>query len=144
MQIQVITRNPDRRELITAVAYYYAKTLNLTNSKYLLSIQTIPGFVKERGMRGAITKVGERELAIALDSRLSHEQLFCTLAHEMVHAKQYARGQLKIYDKRNGDFGFKWMGQRCDSDYLDCPWEVEAFSRERVLANKIIKILTAG
>lgn len=144
MNIQVFTRNPDRQGLISAVAHYYAKELNILNSKYSLTIQTIPGFLKERGMRGAITKLGDRELAIALDSRLDNEQMFCTLAHEMVHAKQYARGQLKEYVDSNGDMGFKWLGQRCDTEYYDCPWELEAFSRERNMANKIVKILMAG
>lgn len=144
MEIQVVTRSSGRRDLIKTVAKYYAQSLNISNSKYNLVIYTVPGLIKENGMRGALTKIGDLELAMALDSRLSHEQMFQTLAHEMVHAKQHARGQLKQYNKRNGEVGFKWLGRRCYNEYYECPWELEAFSRERILANKIIKILTPG
>jgi hypothetical protein len=34
-----------------------------------------------------------------------------------------------------------WMGQRIKSQYYDSPWEIEAYSKERVLANKIFKII---
>jgi hypothetical protein len=33
------------------------------------------------------------------------------------------------------------MGQKIKSQYYDSPWEIEAYSRERVLANKIFQII---
>jgi len=61
-----------------------------------------------------------------------------TLAHEMVHVKQYARGQITHGKNLKSKF---WMGQRIKSQYYDSPWEIEAYSKERVLANKIFKII---
>jgi hypothetical protein len=33
------------------------------------------------------------------------------------------------------------MGKKFRGHYYDLPWEVEAFSKERVLANKVFKII---
>lgn len=52
-----------------------------------------------------------------------------TLAHEMVHLKQFAKGELN-------DDHTKWKGFYIDSesiDYFDQPWEIEAASLEAVL-----------
>lgn len=61
-----------------------------------------------------------------------HKMLQC-LAHEMVHVKQYARGELS-----NGLITAKWQGKSyklTDSmeDYLNWPWEIEAYGRDRSL-----------
>ena len=42
-----------------------------------------------------------------------------TLAHEMVHVKQFARGELDSRLER-------WKGRNCSQEYWDQPWEVEA------------------
>jgi hypothetical protein len=73
-----------------------------------------------------------------IDSGLDMERLVLTLAHEMVHVKQYARGQIK---HKLGGKTYYWMGKPIRKQYYDQPWEVEAFSKERVLANKIFQIV---
>lgn len=53
-----------------------------------------------------------------------------TICHEMVHVKQYAKGEMKYlwrparYTKYNGEIYPDEM------DYWDTPWEIEAFGRE--------------
>lgn len=143
MEIEVIARGEDKRNLINVVALFYEQTLNLKSSKYKLTISSVPG-LKKLNMAGALVKVADYELAMALDSRLKIDVLFQTLAHEMVHVKQYARGQLKQYKKRNGTTAYTWLGRKYDTEYYDCPWEIEAYSKERVLANKIAQILIPG
>lgn len=50
------------------------------------------------------------------------------LAHEMVHAKQFLRGEL------TGEGGFAWKGRKADGyDYENQPWEKEAYRLEREL-----------
>lgn len=52
-----------------------------------------------------------------------------TLAHEMVHLKQFAKGEL------NEDHT-KWLKQTFNSDeinYYELPWEIEASSNEYIL-----------
>ena len=132
MEIQVYTLNKGKRELISAIAEVYAKELKLYRSRCILSIETVTGLTKSTGMRGGITQLSKYELSIAIDSRLNMETMLTVLAHEMVHAKQYALGQLRV-----GENGYIWLGQEYETSYYESPWEIEAFSRERVLANKI-------
>ena len=67
-------------------------------------------------------------------------EILKTLAHEMVHIKQFAKGQLK----RIGRQTF-WMGKRyvrSKVNYYDHPWEHDAWSKEKFLSAKIFKILS--
>ena len=72
-----------------------------------------------------------REFTIRLDSSNNLADLIETLAHEMVHVKQYALGEMK-------DSGISldlvyWQNEEYDSSkvhYYDWPWEIEAAGRE--------------
>lgn len=52
-----------------------------------------------------------------------------TVAHEMVHVKQYARGELYEGSRVSKH---RWQGKWLDKDpdYWDQPWEIEAHGRE--------------
>ena len=60
-------------------------------------------------------------------------QLGLTLAHEMVHVKQMAKGILK---QTSG--GNIWSGKRYSKKppYLDMPWEIEAFSKQELILRR--------
>jgi hypothetical protein len=62
-----------------------------------------------------------REFQIELNPIIGSHDILETLAHEMVHIKQYA------YIEMN-EFGTRWRGQRIteNMDYYDEPWEIEA------------------
>jgi hypothetical protein len=75
-----------------------------------------------------------------LDSSIAMEQLIQTIAHEMVHIKQFVKGQIS-YKGRS----MYWLGNRVVKskiNYYDHPWEIDAWSKEKVLSAKIFKILT--
>lgn len=60
--------------------------------------------------------------------------IFETIAHEMVHIKQYVMGE-------TNDQLSKWRGRKVDSDTLDYwehPWEIDAFGREAGLTHKFV------
>lgn len=71
------------------------------------------------------------------DSR-DDESIFKTLAHEMVHVKQYAKGELgKDLAVTKGGFqvrtrwmGSPWKPKSKEDGYFDSPWEIEAYGRE--------------
>lgn len=142
MEITIINRSQEKRELLKAVASLYAKILKINNSKYSLTIGTISGLAKADKMNGAVVLLGENTLFMSLDSKLSVDQLIQTMAHEMVHVKQYAKGQLKVVYPKRGDPYFTWLGKRSKKNYFESPWELEAFSRERILANKVVQIIS--
>lgn len=70
-----------------------------------------------------------REFELELDSKMPMRKLLVTLCHEMVHVKQYARGEL-YESERQGMH--RWQGKylKQDPDYWDQPWEIEAAGRE--------------
>lgn len=141
MEIQVHCRSSVRRDYINSLCRFYAKRLNLAGSRWSLSVHTKAGLAKRDGMRGAITVSGPKQLVMALDSRLDIEALTNTVAHEMVHAKQYAKGQVKTTVRRGRKPQHYWLGRRVECGYWDAPWELEAFRRERVLVMELAKSL---
>lgn len=66
-----------------------------------------------------------REFTIQVRKNKSKRYMMMTLAHEMVHVKQFAMGEL--HENMNA-----WKGKRLPSsvDYWDTPWEIEAHGRE--------------
>jgi hypothetical protein len=142
MEIEVVTSSKGKRELIESVASLFAQALNIEKSKYKLTIGTVSGLAKADKINGSVCLVGPKYLLMFLDSRLPISQLFITLAHEMVHVKQYAKGQLKVRTTKRGNHIFTWLGKKYNLDYYDLPWELEAFSKERILANKVAQILS--
>jgi hypothetical protein len=138
MEINVYSRSKGTKALIENSAKFFEQELKLKNSTYTLDIYTEKDLVKTQGCRGIVNKVGPKYIMMLVDSRLDFERMVVTLAHEMVHVKQFARGQVK--SGKNHKLNY-WLGKKVKAEYYDRPWEVEAFSKERVLANKIFAIV---
>jgi hypothetical protein len=80
-----------------------------------------------------------RDFIITIDKKLSESAMLLALAHEMVHVKQYAKGELKDYLKVHKS---KWKGEIIDPnvvDYWDQPWEIEAHGREKGLYIRFVE-----
>ena len=83
-----------------------------------------------------------RSFIISIEKTLNKKQMLTALAHEMVHVKQYARGNLKDYVK--SPHKSKWNDEilDCNSiDYWDYPWEIEAYGREKGLYVRFMESL---
>jgi hypothetical protein len=79
---------------------------------------------------------GIREFEIAIKKNTSLRELLIYIAHECVHVKQLASGELK-----DGVRKCKWQGQLIEDDkldYWDLPWEIEAYGREKGLYHRFI------
>lgn len=73
-----------------------------------------------------------RDFLIEIHPWLGAAELLKTLAHEMVHIKQYVMGE-------TNETLSKWKGMSIDSDaidYYEHPWEMEAYSLETGLWTK--------
>ena len=66
---------------------------------------------------------------IQLDKDMSLRKKLLSLAHEMVHVKQFTRKELQHSDSINKQL---WRGQKYNTKnrYYDLPWEIEAYGRE--------------
>ena len=64
-------------------------------------------------------------------------ELGITLAHEMTHVAQFAKGHLKPTAK-----GRTWKGKfyKADHPYLDQPWEIQAFARQEIVFRRAIEL----
>ena len=138
MSIKLVIRNsPLPLKVVRAAATWYADRLmgkRLANN-ITCRIDFIHEYELESGTTGTCIweddHVRPREFSIELDSSLSWATILENLAHEMVHVKQWARGELK--DVMLGHSLCKWKGVVIDTDkmdYYDSPWEIEAFGRE--------------
>jgi len=78
------------------------------------------------------TKNQPRAFLIEVHPGIGVRNIFDTLAHEMVHVKQYIKGEIN-------DSLSVWKGKEIDSDdvdYWDHPWEIEAHGKEKGLVTK--------
>ena len=141
MEINIPGRKSATKALIEVGTKFLVKELKLENSTYRLDILTEPGMSKTDGIRGVVHKLGPRYLVMIIDSKLDYERLLVTLSHEMVHVKQYAKGQVTASRSCKTQY---WMGKKVRKDYYDQPWEIEAYSKERNLANKMFAIINKG
>ena len=73
-----------------------------------------------------------RNFIIEVNKNVSIKNFVSTIIHEMVHVKQYARNEM------NGD-DMRWKSKIIpkDTDYIDLPWEKEAYRLEA----KFIKLI---
>ena len=70
-----------------------------------------------------------RGFEIELRKKKSIKSMIATLAHEMVHVKQFINEEIN-------DYNMDWKGKRVNIrklDYYDLPWEAEAFGSEKRL-----------
>lgn len=79
-----------------------------------------------------------RSFEIIIDPKNGKRAQLMTLAHEMVHVKQYVKGELKTLFNQHEN---RWKGRYIRDDqfhYFDQPWEIEAFGRELGLYNRYV------
>ncbi|CAB4162729.1 hypothetical protein UFOVP787_100 [uncultured Caudovirales phage] len=83
-----------------------------------------------------------KNFIIAVNKRLNKKQTLLSLAHEMVHLKQYATGELKDYLVKPNKSRWKGEIHNLDEiDYWDHPWEIEAHGREPGLYYRFVMML---
>ena len=58
------------------------------------------------------------------------DEQIATLAHEMVHLKQYHMGELRDTEEKDIYLWNNVLKDMTDIDYHDYPWEIEAYGRE--------------
>ena len=139
MFITVTGSGSKKREMAGDIAYFCGLHLmpRLEN-KLFVNINLIRNLRIKEGLSGdAIWEdqcTRPREFTVRIDSTLDTQGMLETVAHEMVHVKQYARGELKDFARAANLC--KWKGIIVEWEkinYYDLPWEIEAHGRERGL-----------
>jgi len=129
------------REFLSSLMPSMIGQLGLTRSRRAVLVKITPDVPD--GMEGATMHIEVADCYLVLikqPRRLSKSSLLnmaTTLAHEMVHVRQLAKGQLKYLSSQTKI----WMGRRYTSktSYLDQPWEQDAFARQEMLMRRAIE-----
>ena len=84
-----------------------------------------------------------KEFKIELNSNQSTSEMISTLAHELVHVEQTVSNRLVYkFDKDVNKLLVNWegknLGESSQIPYKERPWEVEAFSKEGILADMFL------
>ncbi len=75
-----------------------------------------------------------RLFTIRIDSNMTKFQQFITLSHELIHMKQFAKGEM--YDYALRPELTRWKRRKINvekTDYENLPWEKEAYKLQRSL-----------
>ena len=140
MFITVTGSGSKKREMTGDIAHWVGMHLmpRLQNKLYV-NINLIANLTTKEKLSGDCIWEDDscnrpREFTIRVDSTQTLQDMLSTVAHEMVHVKQYARGELKDFSRTIKMC--KWKGKTIDLDtvnYYDHPWEIEAHGREKGL-----------
>ncbi len=81
-----------------------------------------------------------RSFEINIRGQEGDDHIIRTIAHEMVHVKQWARGEFYPFFSKDPDWPIEvmWLGKVWrpgvrEDPYYDAPWEIEAYGREGTL-----------
>jgi hypothetical protein len=142
-RISVYGRDKAYRDLIRGAGRWMASELmgpRLCDT-LTVKIKLVKNLLKDEGVLGDCEWIDDnkrpREFVIRLYAGPNRKRTLKTLAHEMVHVKQFARSEM--YDHVQNIDLVTWKGQRVDSNqvsYEDQPWEKEAYEMEVPLLNK--------
>lgn len=108
-------------------------------SSIAIDLEIVKDLQKKQGVMGDATWEDDayrpKEFSVRVDwnGKSGMENTLMTLAHELVHVKQFARGEMRDL---LSVAKVSWNGKRYDrgeTEYWDLPWEIEAHGRERGL-----------
>lgn len=125
-----------RAELRAALSFYLEALLGpKLCSNITTRVVFVSGLRRRERRRGDVlgfTKGSQRlprDFKIRMDADIGLRSKLLILAHESVHIRQFARGQLRGY----GTARTRWQGRAASSNmitYWDHPWEIEARGME--------------
>ena len=142
MEHLVEATNPNVSKFLYSLMPSMIEQLGLTRSRRAVLIKVTDEI--EAGMQGATLNIEIADCYLVLikqPKRITKASLLemgTTLAHEMVHVRQLAKGQMKFLPNQ----ARIWMGKRYNkrTHYLDQPWELDAFARQEIVFRKAIEL----
>ena len=122
------------RRYIESVLPSMLTQLGLNRSRKLLVIK-VDQDLAEQGT--TIPLMGINTMLVVLKPTRNWINLGVTLAHELTHVAQFAKGYLKPVAK-----GTIWKGKFYGRNhpYLDQPWEIQAFARQEIVFRRAIEL----
>ena len=137
MLLHVKGSNKAVRKLVEHATWFYAEKLmgKRLMGSLELTINLKKNLLSKEGNEGSAVWEDDgfrpKEFIIELDSTVKIRNLLITLAHEMVHVKQWAKNEMYEYMHTLGMVRFK--GEKIhlqETEYWDYPWEIEAYGKQ--------------
>ena len=137
MILHIKGSNKAFRKLVESATWFYAEKLmgKRLMSGLEITINLKKNLLSKEGNEGSAIWEDDgyrpREFTIELDTAVKIRNLLITLAHEMVHIKQWAKDEMYEYMNVAGMVRFK--GEKVHmviTDYWDYPWEIEAYGKQ--------------
>lgn len=132
MEYLVRTRSKRTKAFIESLMPSMIHQLGLENSRKFLLIDVC----KLNGDNGITTPMPGLDSYVVALNPAKWQSLGVTLAHEMVHVKQLAKGTLRA------EGGNKWWrGKKYSkrTKYLDMPWELDAFAQQEIIFRRALE-----
>ena len=137
MILHVKGSNKAVRRLIETAAWFYAEKLmgKRLMESLEITINLKKNLLSKEGNEGSAIWEDDgyrpKEFIIELDSTVKIRNILITLAHEMVHVKQWAKDEMYEYMNVAGLVRFKGEKVHMEIiDYWDYPWEIEAYGKQ--------------
>lgn len=131
MIIHVTGSTKDKRALAEKTVAWSIKKLGLSRMSSL-SIDVVLRKMKENEYGYCNIVDSNRNFVIDVNKNVTIKDLVSTIIHEMVHVKQFARNEMNGH---NMQWKSKIISE--DTDYMDLPWEKEAYRLEE----KFVKLI---
>jgi len=133
MDYLVDARSRTKKKFIEAILPSMIEQLGLNKTKKSLVIRLEQDC---EGMGYTVPVDILDSYVVVIKPTMSIKAIGVTLAHEMVHVRQFAKGFLKVKNGVN-----YWCGKRYTkrTKYLDQPWEQDAFARQEIVFRKAIE-----
>ena len=124
-------------ELSEKICHYMVRELLPRIRNLTIYVDFQKNLEETDGMMAYAMDLNDRCFEIGVDKELitkyGYREFITALCHEMVHVKQYLRGELKYLRGKE-----LWKGRDCtDMEYMEQPWEKEAYKLQEKLALKI-------
>lgn len=84
-------------------------------------------------------EIRPKDFRIVIHNKLTKVETLVSIAHEMVHLKQYAKDEVRDLARSNH---VRFRNEYIDTDkvdYWEFPWEIEAHGREKGLYYKFLE-----
>ena len=143
-----LTCNPELAEKLISATKFISKELmsfkKLSRLKIKINVRKTTLGTRTLGRVTHDSKFfAQKEFVIELNDNQSTSEMITTLAHELVHIKQGVSKEVVYkFDKELNKLFVSWKGKDLGEvgqvPYRERPYEIEAFSKEQILADMFL------
>lgn len=142
MYLDIKGFNRKQKKLVTEAALCFIDKLIHPNTQRVLELTIVRKKLWADGFcQYEDSNIRPRSFILEISDQLDGEELIKTIAHELVHVKQYVKGELKERYKPN--YYHMWYKELIivnDDNFYDVPWEVEARDLENTLYKDFMEL----